>query len=76
MLYYLEDDGRDDCDDLPAWALVQTRAGEPPSGQVLAGLFEDLLSLDPSGNEGADIVPLLPGPWMKQADPPPGDDVA
>ncbi|WP_432838245.1 hypothetical protein [Dactylosporangium sp. CA-092794] len=76
MLYYLEDDGRDDCADLPTWALVQTRAGEPPSGQVLGALFEDLLSLDPSGNEGADIVPLLPGPWMKQADRAPGDDPA
>jgi hypothetical protein len=65
MLYYLEDDGRDDCDDLPTWALVQTRADEQPTGQVLGALFEDLLGLDPSGNEGADIVPRLPGPWVK-----------
>ncbi|GAA1779860.1 hypothetical protein [Luedemannella helvata] len=76
MLYYLEDDGRDDCNDLPAWALVQTAADGQPTGRVLGGLFEDLLSLDPSGNEGADIVPQLPGPWVKQADRTPGHDTA
>lgn len=74
MLYYLGDDGRDDCDDLPAWALVQIRTDGQPTGQVLGALFEDLLGLDPSGNDGADIVPLLPGPWVKQPGRTAGDD--
>jgi len=74
MLYYLEDDGRDDCDNLPTWALVQAGADQTPSGRVLGALFEDLLGLDPSGNEGADIVPRLPGPWVNQPDRRPDDD--
>jgi hypothetical protein len=74
MLYYLDDDGRDDCDDLPAWALGQTRADGQPTGQVLPALFEDLLGLDPSGNDRADIVPLLPGPWTKQPRQSTGED--
>ncbi|WP_433201068.1 hypothetical protein ACQP00_29900 [Dactylosporangium sp. CS-047395] len=62
MLYHLGGDGLDDGADLPSWALVATQPGEPPRGDVLAGLYEDLLSLDPSGEEGADIVLAHPVP--------------
>ena len=69
LLYYLEDDGRDDCDDLPFWSLVETTGNLEPTGRRVAGLFEDLLILDPSGNEGIDLVEPLPGPWRTMEDP-------
>lgn len=49
MLYHLEDADGDD--DLPAWELVE--AGPP--GRTVNGLFEDLMTLDPSGAEAADL---------------------
>lgn len=37
------------------WALMETGEGGSPTGRVLAGLREDLLSMDPGGGEGGDL---------------------
>jgi hypothetical protein len=66
MLYYLEDDGREDCDDLPFWTLVEVAHEEEPRERRMSALFENLLAMDPSGNEGRDLTPPLPGPWNQR----------
>ncbi len=55
MLYHLADDHRDDCDDLPFWELTEVDPDGRHTGRTVGGLYEDLLGLDPSGNEGADL---------------------
>jgi hypothetical protein len=42
--------------DAPGWLLVETDAEEQLSGRRVGGLHESLLSLDPSGREGADFM--------------------
>jgi hypothetical protein len=51
------DDGHDPeaPDDAPGWVLRETDYDTNPTGRDVGGLHEDLLSLDPSGREGADL---------------------
>lgn len=42
-------------DELPGWLLMETDADEAPTGRHVGSLHEDLLGLDPSGQEGADL---------------------
>jgi hypothetical protein len=51
------DDGHDHDapDDSPGWRLVETVGQDAITGRVVAGLHEDLLTLDPSGHDGADL---------------------
>lgn len=42
-------------EDAPGWVLLETGADAKPTGRVVGGLHEDLLSLDPSGTEGGDL---------------------
>lgn len=37
------------------WRVMETGEDLSPTGRVLAGLHEDLLTMDPSGNDGADL---------------------
>ncbi|TCC65376.1 hypothetical protein E0H73_00010 [Kribbella pittospori] len=45
--------------DAPGWSLVEIRFDESdegtPSGRVVGGLHESILTADPSGREGADL---------------------
>lgn len=43
-------------DDAPGWSLIEVTGDETPTGRDVGGLHEDLLSLDPSGREGADFL--------------------
>lgn len=66
MLYHLGDDKTDDDDPvsrLPMWRLVEVDAAGRDTGRPVDALYEDLLGMDPSGTDGADIVRYLPGPW-------------
>lgn len=45
----------DDEDDLPGWRLMETR-DEELTGRGVDMLHESLLSMDPSGNEGQDLL--------------------
>ncbi|MFF2384570.1 hypothetical protein [Streptomyces sp. NPDC058108] len=37
------------------WVVMESCEGDSPTGRAMSGLHEDLLSLDPSGGEGADL---------------------
>jgi hypothetical protein len=56
VVYAIEtiDQGRDwDApDDAPGWRLMETDSEGELTGREVAGLHENLLDLDPSGNEG------------------------
>lgn len=41
--------------DFPGWILMETTDADGLTGRDVAGLHEDLLSLDPSGRDGADL---------------------
>ena len=60
MLYHLDDDGRDD-DGLPFWELKEIDPSGQPTGRTISAIFEDLLTMDPSGLEGSDFLRPLPG---------------
>jgi hypothetical protein len=56
LLYHLDDDDPDDpAKALPGWHLVETDPAGIPTGRTIQGLYEDLLSLDPSGRDGGDL---------------------
>jgi hypothetical protein len=42
-------------DDAPGWTLIETDREGNATGRIVGGLHEDLLILDPSGVEGADL---------------------
>lgn len=66
MLYHLADDAPTEAvERLSAWRLAEVDSEGRPTGRTLDNLFEYLLTMDPSGTEGADIVPPLPGPWSQ-----------
>ncbi len=68
MLYHLADDAPSQAvERLPGWRLLEVDDEGRPSGRTLDNLFEDLLTMDPSGLEGTDIVPPLAGPWNQLA---------
>lgn len=54
MLYHLADDDQS-ADELPSWALTEISPAGNATGRLLDGLYEDLLTLDPSGHEGQDL---------------------
>lgn len=37
------------------WVVMESGEDGPPAGRALAGLHEDLLTMDPSGRDGADL---------------------
>jgi hypothetical protein len=51
MLSHLADDDQA-TDSLPSWTLTETDPAGTPTGRSLDSLHEDLLALDPSGQEG------------------------
>ena len=55
LLYYLNDDQDPDSDTLPHWHMIECSPDGKPTGERLQGLYEDLLSYDPSGKEGSDL---------------------
>ncbi|WP_211302666.1 hypothetical protein [Allonocardiopsis opalescens] len=63
VLHHLTGMGRDPeaPADTPGWALMETRPAEAAGEDVLTGrtlesLHEDLITLDPSGEDGADLL--------------------
>lgn len=54
MLYYLDDDSLDAAG-LPDWALMELDETGTPTGRLVEGLYESLLTLDPSGRDGQDL---------------------
>jgi hypothetical protein len=42
-------------DDCPGWRLMETQPDCHPTGRVVGGLHESFQSMDPSGQEGADL---------------------
>jgi hypothetical protein len=56
LLYHLDDDDPDEpAKALPGWHLVETDPAGIPTGRTVQGLYESLLSLDPSGRDGSDL---------------------
>jgi hypothetical protein len=56
MLYHLDDDDPDAfTDTLPSWALIEIDREGAPTGRNVDALYEDLLTLDPSGKDGHDL---------------------
>ncbi|GAA1978358.1 hypothetical protein GCM10009754_62900 [Amycolatopsis minnesotensis] len=57
LLYRLTALGRDEDApaDAPGWCLVECTPEFEPTKRELASLHEDLLSMDPSGEEGEDL---------------------
>ncbi|WP_345436331.1 hypothetical protein [Actinoallomurus vinaceus] len=57
-LLYMICFGRDDeaAEGSPGWAVMESTPEGELTGRQLDGLHEDLLSLDPSGREGADLI--------------------
>jgi hypothetical protein len=56
MLYHVDFGADEDAPpDTPGWRLVETDADRQPTGRDVGMLHEDLQSLDPSGNEAADL---------------------
>ncbi|WP_238008728.1 hypothetical protein KZZ52_03095 [Dactylosporangium sp. AC04546] len=56
LLYHLDDDDPDElANALPGWRLVETDSDGTPTGRTVEGLYESLLSLDPSGRDGSDF---------------------
>jgi hypothetical protein len=56
MLFYLDDDQPDEpAKALPSWWLSELDQTGNPTGRAIQGLYEDLLSLDPSGLDGRDL---------------------
>jgi hypothetical protein len=47
--------GQESAEDLPTWALTEVDAAGRPTGRHLDMLHEDLLLLDPSGQDGQDL---------------------
>jgi hypothetical protein len=41
--------------DAPRWRLMEVSADDNLTGRDVGGLYEDLLTLDPSGQEGKDL---------------------
>ncbi|SDT65401.1 hypothetical protein [Jiangella sp. DSM 45060] len=57
VLYRIGAESDEDApDDAPGWSLIELAADGTPTGRDVGGLYEDLLSLDPSGREGADFL--------------------
>ncbi|MFC8722634.1 hypothetical protein [Kitasatospora sp. NPDC057198] len=49
------DHGQDAAAPGAGWTLLETGGDGEPTGRPLDGLHEDLLALDPSGHDGADL---------------------
>ncbi|MBE1588695.1 hypothetical protein ACFPOI_54845 [Nonomuraea angiospora] len=56
LLYSITAHGYDDeAPDAPGWRLMETTPAGELTGRSLQALHEDLLSMDPSGQEGGDL---------------------
>ncbi|RAY13850.1 hypothetical protein DPM19_19230 [Actinomadura craniellae] len=57
MLYRLTGEGRDHeaSEDTPGWVLMETTPRGDLTGRPVRGLYEDILTMDPSGRDGQDL---------------------
>ncbi|MBC6456678.1 hypothetical protein HKK72_01925 [Actinomadura sp. HBU206391] len=58
LLYSLSADGRDyeAPEDTPGWVLMETTPEDELTGRMVQALHEDLVTMDPSGRDGADFL--------------------
>lgn len=53
LLYHLDFGSHQEIDDGPGWQLMEVDPGTGLTGREIGGLYEDLLTMDPSGRDGS-----------------------